>query len=353
MTLRIGCSVTLLLVLVVFVVICTSFNLGGASRRLSSASRALSMQQGRVPMVPYYPDIARKEYQWMDIYNALGRTRTLFVGRFLDDEACNQLIASLVWLNGQGNDPVTLYFNVPGALGKPSWAVFDTMKRMTCPLITINTGLTVGMGALLCSAGSSGKRYATPNSRFLMSKAGLDDGLQGQAVGLGLAVQEVMRDNENMIGELSMLTGQPREKLRSELKRDFYLTAPEAAAYGIVDKVLMPTSPVKVMRYRGADDDVVGFGHFSEARRVKAGPNEKVPKVVDDEFDEYTMREMIKKGASKDGRIDPRSLKNGGGASRFANSRCRPPGSNDNKPKLPGGGDDAVDDGDKFKNSGW
>jgi len=77
----------------------------------------------------------------MDIYNALGRARTLFVGRFLDDEACNQLIASLVWLNGQSaTDPITLYFNVPGALGKPAWAVFDTMKRMKCPIVTINTG---------------------------------------------------------------------------------------------------------------------------------------------------------------------------------------------------------------------
>ena len=66
-------------------------------------------------MVPYYPSPSSKDYQWMDIYNALGRTRTLFVGRFLDEEACNQLIASLIWLQGQNDkDPITLYFNVPG-----------------------------------------------------------------------------------------------------------------------------------------------------------------------------------------------------------------------------------------------
>jgi hypothetical protein len=117
------------------------FQLSGRMRSRGLLRQFTTMQQGRVPMVPYYPDKARKEYQWMDIYNALGRTRTLFVGRFLDDEACNQIIASLVWLNGQSaTEPITLYFNVPGALGKPAWAVFDTMRRMKCPIITINTG---------------------------------------------------------------------------------------------------------------------------------------------------------------------------------------------------------------------
>ena len=345
----------LLLVLMLYFTHTNAFHAHSTRKVVRAAqNRAMKMQQGRVPMVPYYPDKARKEYQWMDIYNALGRTRTLFVGRFLDDEACNQLIASLVWLQGQGNDPITMYFNVPGALGKPSWAVFDTMKRMKCPLITINTGLTVGMGALLCAAGTSGQRFATPNSRFLMGKAGLDDGLQGQAVGLSLGVKEVLKDNELLIYELAMLTGQPQDKLRNEMQRDFYLTAPEAAAYGVVDKVLMPSQPVKVMKFRGEDDDTINFGHFSESKKVKSGQNDKVAKVQDENFDDYAMQQMLKKGATKDGRIDPRELKNGGGKNRFANSRCRPPGSNDMKPKLPGGGgDDGPDDKNRFKNSGW
>lgn len=315
-------------------------------------TRGSSLQmQGRVPVVPFYLSPSKGDYQWMDIYNALGRTRTLFVGRFLDDEACNQLIASLIWLQGQSNDPITMYFNVPGALGKPAWAVFDTMKRMTCPIRTINMGLTVGMGALLVSAGSSGERYATPNSRFLMSKAGLEDGLQGQAVGLALGVEEVMRDNVNMVKELAMLTGQPVEKLNNELKRDFYLTAPESAAYGVVDKVLMPDEPVKIMRVRGDDDDVVGYGHFSEARKVATGPRDKVVQLNEkneEEFDEYAMREMM---AKQGGRPNPKDLKNGGGANRFSNSRCRPPSAPKKKTKLPDS-NGAEDEFDKnpFKN---
>ena len=95
-------------------------------------------------------------------------------------------------LQGQNElDPITLYFNVPGAMSKPSLAVFDVMRRMKCPLITINTGLTVGMGALLCAVGSQGNRYAFPNSRFLISKSGLEDGTEGQASDVRLQVMEV------------------------------------------------------------------------------------------------------------------------------------------------------------------
>lgn len=84
-----------------------------------------------------------------------------------------------------------MYFNVPGAISKPSLAVFDVMRRMKCPLITINTGLTVGLGALLCAVGTSGNRFAFPNSRFLMSKSGMEDGSEGQASDIRLQVMEV------------------------------------------------------------------------------------------------------------------------------------------------------------------
>lgn len=311
--------------------------------RLMSSSTGMSRSQlhmagGRVPLVPFYPDKASKDYQWMDIYNALGRTRTLFVGRFLDEESCNQLIASLLWLEGQSSkEPITMYFNSPGALGKPSWAVYDVMSRMTSPIKTINMGLTVGMGGLLCAAGTPGMRYAYPNARFLMGRAGLDDGLQGQASGLALAVKEVMKDNVKLIAELGRLCGQPPVKIEKDLQRDFYLTAPEAAAYGVIDHVMMPDAPVKIMRHRGDDDEFVTFGHFSESRRVKSGPADvlQTASASESEFDEYAASEMSKKGFDK-GRIDPASLRNGGGASRFANSRCRPPGTGgDKKKKIP------------------
>lgn len=146
---------------------------------------------GQVPMVPYYPTKGKKDYQWMDIYNALGRERTLFVSRYLDEEACNQLVASLIWLQGKENSLITMYFNVPGAMIKPTLAVFDVMQKLKCPLKTINMGLTVGMSSLLVASGTKGMRYVTPNARFLVGKAGLDDGVQGQSSDIALQVAEV------------------------------------------------------------------------------------------------------------------------------------------------------------------
>ena len=315
------------------------------------------MAGGQVPMVPYYPNKNSKDYMWMDIYNALGRTRTLFVGRFLDEEAANQLIASLIWLQGQSDkDPITLYFNVPGSIIKPSLAVYDVMRRMTCPLITINAGLTVGMGALLCAVGTQGSRYALPNSRFLMSRVGLEDGFQGQASDIALMVSDVMKDNRKMTSELARLCGVPLEKLQNDMKRDFYLTAAEAAAYGLVDKVMVPAQPVKMMRYRGEDDDTVGFGHFSEVRLLKSGPTDKVVQHAEKEkFDQYAAEEMAKKGYDQ-GRPTQQSIKKAGAAARFANSRLKPPGISkpkepaDGASKPPGGGDDG---GNRWGNTGW
>ena len=120
----------------------TSSSIRSVPNQQRKRSLSIQMAGGQTPMVPYYPDKLRpKEYQWMDIYNALGRERTLFVGRFLDDESSNQLIASLIWLQGlNSKEPITMYFNVPGAISKPALAVYDTMRRMTCPLHTVNIG---------------------------------------------------------------------------------------------------------------------------------------------------------------------------------------------------------------------
>lgn len=180
-----------LLFLITFLT-CKGFVLQGLNLKNVKNIHALNMASGQVPYVPYYPNKASKDYQWMDIYNALGRERTLFVSRYLDDEASNQLIASLIWLQGQSEtNPITIYFNVPGAASKPTMAVFDVLQRIKCPIVTINSGLTVGLGALLCAAGTKGKRSAFPNARFLMSMSGLDDTIEGQAIDINLNVNEV------------------------------------------------------------------------------------------------------------------------------------------------------------------
>lgn len=334
------------------------FSYSISSNIMQDSSR---LDMSPMPYVPYYPDKARKDYMWLDIYNALGRERTLFVGRFLDEESCNQLIASLVWLSSQDDKkPITLYFNVPGSIIKPAFAVYDVMRRMTCPLRTINAGLTCGMGALLCAVGTPGERYALPNSRFLVGRTGMEDAFQGQAVDMAKAVMEVQKDNIKFETELARLIGQPLDKLKTDLNRDFYLTAAEAAAYGVVDKVMLPHKPVKMQQNRGSDNQVINFGHFAEAHKVKAGPDDIIAKTPNDpNFDKYTAEELAKLGY--DGSAGQRKKKkkgldpNRGAANRFAGSRLKPPVINRD--------DDDEDDGasgkdynkgrDKFKNAGF
>lgn len=232
-----------------------------------------SLYAGRTPMVPYYLDQTRRDYMWMDIYNALGRDRTLFVSRYIDDEAANQLISSLIYLGGKsGTEPIRIYFNVPGAMAKPTLAVYDVLRSLTCPIETINMGLTVGLSCLLVAAGTPSKRFVTPNARFLMGKAGMDDAIRGQSTEIALQVKEVMKDNKRGLLQLGRLCRVDPERMLQDMERDFYLTAPEAVQYGIVDAVLIPNQPIKIMRNREIDNDVINFGHFSEVRPVRGGP---------------------------------------------------------------------------------
>jgi hypothetical protein len=182
-----------------------------------------------------------------------------------------------------------------------------------------------------------------------MAKAGLDDAVQGQAQHIALQIKEVMKGNERYIEELARLCGHPAMKITQDMKRDFYLTATEAVAYGVIDKVQKPAQPVKIMKYRGSDDDAVRYGHFCESRKLKESFDDVVAPPKQD-FDDYALSEMDKQ--VKKGRIDPRSLRNGGGVNRFANSRCKPPGAN--KPFVPSGGEGGGGGADElFKNTGF
>jgi ATP-dependent Clp protease protease subunit len=153
-----------------------------------------------VPQVPYSPPGAEQgQHMYVDIYQALYRDRIMLVGNFLDEEQANSLIALLLFMRFEDpRKPISIYFNVPGALMKPCLAVYDTLRTLECPVTTVNLGLATGMGAFLCGAGTKGMRYALPNARFLMQRTGLDDPYQGQASDIGLMVRENLRDNDRM-----------------------------------------------------------------------------------------------------------------------------------------------------------
>lgn len=213
----------------------------------------------QTPMVPW--KAPGSDYaQFIDINSAMYRDRTLMVSRFIDEEAANEIISILLWMMEQDTyDAISIYFNVPGALLRPSLAIYDLIEQLkkTIDIETVNLGLCTGMGSFLCAAGTKGKRSAMPNSRFLLQRMGLDQPVRGQATDIVLEVKNIKMWNERTEKELAKLTGQPLEKIQSDLKRDFYLGSDEAVQYGLIDQVLLP-SPLK----RAARGQAVDLGAF-------------------------------------------------------------------------------------------
>jgi ATP-dependent Clp protease, protease subunit len=175
------------------------------------------------------------------------RDRTMFISKFIDEKAANEIIAIILYMRKE--DPrkdISIYFNVPGAMLRPALAVYDLLQQTKemCTVETVNLGLCTGMGAYLCGAGTKGKRSAMPNARFLLQRTGLDRPIRGQAVDIALEVRNIKACNDRMEKELSKMTGQPVEKIQTDLKRDFYLSSNEAVLYGLIDQVLLP-APLK------------------------------------------------------------------------------------------------------------
>jgi len=222
-----------------------SFRIHGSTASSGVLEMPTTALGSRCLLVPYkarggpYGDF----WYWEDLDNVLLQDRIIFVGKYLDEDECNNLIASLLYLRSDdAKKPISIYFNAPGALLKSCMAVYDTMMSIECPIYTLNLALAPGMATLLCAAGTKGKRFSLPNARFLVCKTGNEDGLQGQAEDISVEVAEALRDNERFVMALALHTGQSVDKIEQDLKRDFYLNAAEARLYGIVDSVLLPES---------------------------------------------------------------------------------------------------------------
>jgi ATP-dependent Clp protease, protease subunit len=214
-------------------------------------------------------DVAR----FVDINSAMYRDRTLMINRFIDEEAANEIISIILWMRSEDyRKDISIYFNVPGALMRPSLAIYDLLEqtKQTCEIETVNLGLCTGMGAFLCAAGTKGRRSAMPNSRFLLQRTGLDQPVRGQAIDIVLEVKNIKMWNDRVEKELSKLTGQPQEKIQHDLKRDFYLSSDEAVQYGLIDQVLLP-APLK-RAARGQEADLGAFEGDEEQKYQNREP---------------------------------------------------------------------------------
>eukprot|EP00584_Thalassiosira_punctigera_P017439 CAMPEP_0172552200 /NCGR_PEP_ID=MMETSP1067-20121228/43682_1 /TAXON_ID=265564 ORGANISM="Thalassiosira punctigera, Strain Tpunct2005C2" /NCGR_SAMPLE_ID=MMETSP1067 /ASSEMBLY_ACC=CAM_ASM_000444 /LENGTH=316 /DNA_ID=CAMNT_0013340127 /DNA_START=63 /DNA_END=1013 /DNA_ORIENTATION=+ len=243
-------------------------------RRSSSSSlTALSVRRMPIvmptqePMVPYRAPGSSYD-QFIGLQSRQLRDRKLWIARYIDEEASNSIISSLLYLQSESDkEDIKLYLNIPGANLRPALAIYDALSELKadgCKIATTNVALCAGMGALLAGAGTKGMRYSLPNARYLLQKTGMDVVFRGQATDIALEVKNVKRWNEKINAELSKVTGQPSERIDEDMKRDFYLSSEEAVRYGLIDEVLLPM-PNK----RQPPTEVVDLGSFMSGEENK------------------------------------------------------------------------------------
>ncbi|HEX9864136.1 MAG TPA: ATP-dependent Clp protease proteolytic subunit [Acidimicrobiia bacterium] len=177
-----------------------------------------------------------------DIYSRLLGHRVVFLGRAVDAEVANLIVAQLIHLESEDPDKdVSLYINSPGGEMSSMMAIYDTMQHVKPEVMTTCIGLAASAAAVLLAAGAPGKRFALPHARVLIHQPHLTGGLEGQASDIAIHAKEIVRQKEEMIAILARHTGQTEETIALDTDRDRWLTADQAVEYGLADSVMAPS----------------------------------------------------------------------------------------------------------------
>ena len=187
-----------------------------------------------VPMVIEQSGRGERAY---DIYSRLLKERVIFLVGPINDAVANVVVAQLLFLESENPDKdIALYINSPGGSVSAGLAIYDTMQFIKPDVSTLCTGLAASMGAFLLSAGTKGKRFSLPNSRIMIHQP--LGGVQGQASDIEIHAKEILYLRERLNAILAANTGQDVEKIARDTDRDNFLSAADAAEYGLIDKVL-------------------------------------------------------------------------------------------------------------------
>lgn len=189
-----------------------------------------------IPLPTVYEREGRTERAW-DIYSRLLKDRIIFIGTPINDFVANAVIAQMLFLQMEDDKKdISLYINSPGGSVTDGMAIYDTMNFLKCDIVTYCVGQAASMSTLLLAAGTKGKRFALPNSRVMMHQP--SGGATGQTSDISIAAKEIVRWRERMNELIALHTNKTKEEVESDSDRDFYLTADDAAEYGIIDKVI-------------------------------------------------------------------------------------------------------------------
>ena len=188
-------------------------------------------------LIPYVVDQTNSGERSYDIYSRLLEDRIVFISGEIDDASANTIVAQLIYLEAKNPEKdICVYINSPGGSVTAGMAIYDTMKYVKCDVSTICIGLAASMGAFLLSAGTKGKRFCLPNSEVMIHQP--MGGAQGQASDIEITANHILKTKKKMIEMLSKNTGQSIKKVEKDVDRDYFMTADEAVAYGLVDKVI-------------------------------------------------------------------------------------------------------------------
>ena len=172
-----------------------------------------------------------------DIYSRLLNDRIIFLADEVNDVTASLVVAQLLFLEAQDPDKdISLYINSPGGSVSAGLAIYDTMNFIKCDVSTTCIGMAASMGAFLLSAGTKGKRYALPNSEIMIHQP--LGGMQGQASDIKIHADHILRTRDRLNKILAENTGKPLAQIELDTERDNFMTADEACAYGLVDKVI-------------------------------------------------------------------------------------------------------------------
>ncbi len=188
-----------------------------------------------IPMVVEQTNRGERAY---DIYSRLLKDRIIFIGEPIDDTFANLIIAQLLFLEAEDPEKdINLYVHSPGGMVTAGLAIYDTMQYIKPAIATICVGQAASMGSLLLAAGTKGKRYALPNARVMIHQP--SGGFQGQATDISIQAEEIIKIRKRLDEILAKHTGQPVDKIHSDSERDYFMSAEEAQAYGLVDEVIV------------------------------------------------------------------------------------------------------------------
>ena len=191
----------------------------------------------RLQLVPMVVEQTNRGERAYDIFSRLLKDSIIFIGTPIDDQIANLVIAQMIFLEGEDPDrDINLYIQSPGGVVSAGLAIYDTMQFVKCPVSTLCMGLAASMGAVLLTAGATGKRYCLPNAKVMIHQ--VLGGASGQATDVEIATKEMLKTRDQLNQILAKHTGKSIDQIAKDTDRNHWMTAEEAKGYGLVDEII-------------------------------------------------------------------------------------------------------------------